>query len=163
MMEIDFKYFYALIYDHEHLRVVFILSERSSENLRERVKELSDKIIAELENLLEDFTGELGKFEKIIPQVILQSINLYYKDLFRLADNLRIEKAIHLTSMEKRLINVLRSNSRNGEDFLLKSILKMTSEKNEDLIIEAIEGLIQKKLIIPSKMSTGIIKTKKFK
>ena len=38
MMEIDFKYFYALIYDYKELRIVFILSERSSENFREKLK-----------------------------------------------------------------------------------------------------------------------------
>ena len=45
MMEIDFKYFYALIYDYEELRIVLILNERSSEALREKLKDLSvDKV-----------------------------------------------------------------------------------------------------------------------
>lgn len=66
--------------------------------------------------------------------------------------------------METRLINVIRSYSKN-EDFLLESIPKMTSEKNEDLIIEAIESLIQKELIIPSGKNLGAVKgkSKKFK
>jgi len=166
MMEIDFKYFYALIYDHKLLRIVFILSERSSENLREKIKELSEKMMMELKELLEDFRGGLGIFEKRIPQIISQLINLHYKGPFKLAHDLKIEKAHHLTSMETRLINVIRSLSKNGEDFLLESIPNMTSEKNEDLIIEAIEGLIQKEFIIPFNVNLGIIKgksSKKFK
>ena len=166
MMEIDFKYFYALIYDHKLLRIVFILSERSSENLREKIKELSEKMMMELKELLEDFRGGLGIFEKQIPQIISQLINLHYKGPFKLAHDLKIEKAHHLTSMETRLINVIRSLSKNGEDFLLESIPNMTSEKNEDLIIEAIEGLIQKEFIIPFNVNLGIIKgksSKKFK
>jgi len=163
MMEIDFKYFYALIYDHKELRIVFILSEKSSENLREKIRELSEKITLELKDLLEVFQGDLTPFKKILPPVINQSIDLYLKAPFKLAHDLKIAKAHHLTTMETRVINVLRSYSKNGENFLLNSILKMTNEKNEDLIIEAIESLIKKKLIIPSDKKSRITKGKMVK
>ncbi len=163
MMEIDFKYFYALIYDHRDLRIVFILIERSSESFREKIKDLSEKITIELKELLENFKGDLEPFEKILTPILYSLIDVYYKGPFKLAQDVKIEKAHTLKSMEKRMINVIRSSSKNGEDFLLKSVLKMTSEKNEDLIIEAIEGLIQKELLIPSSRNLGIIKGKKLK
>lgn len=149
IMEIDFKYFHILIYDKKYLRIVFILKEKSSENLKETIKELAEKIIREFGDLFKEFRGDLRPFEKNLPQFILQSLNLHYKGPFKLAHHLKIKKAHDLTRMEGRILKILKSDSNIKEYFNLNSIFDMTSEKNEDLIIEAIEGLIKKELIVP--------------
>ena len=160
MMELDFKYFYALIYDHKELRIVFILSERSSESLREKIKIASERILEELKELLESFRGDLKSVENFIVPVFYNSIDLYYKGPFKLAHDHKIEKTHHLASMEKRLINVIRSYTKANEPFLLKDIFKMISEKNEDFVIEAIEGLIKKEIFVPTTENIEAIKGK---
>ena len=166
MMEIDFNYFYALIYDYEELRIVIILSEKSSEALREKLKDLSIRMWEELSDSLKDFKGELKPFEEAVPSIIYNSIDLHYKEFFKLSDDktllLKTKKDQDFTIMETRLFNVLTTHSIQNSiekvenDFSLVSIFKMTSEKNEDLVIEAIESLIQRKLIIPSEGNSGL-------
>jgi hypothetical protein len=149
MMEIDFKYFYALVYDHKNLRVVVILNERSSEALRQKIKDLSISLIEVLEDELEEFKGDLSSLEELVSPIIYSSIDFYYKDTFQLSYDYKTQKSRDLTSLELRVLNVLASYIKNKKDFLLVSILEMVSEKNKDLVIEAIERLIQKRLIIP--------------
>ena len=71
---------------------------------------------------------------------------------------LKTKKDREFSSMETRLFNVLTSYSKGGNNFALESIFKMISEVDENLIIEAIESLIKRKLIIP----TGGISGSKF-
>jgi len=159
MMEIDFKYFYALIYDHEDLRIVLILNVRSSDALREKLKELSIIITNELGDSIKGFDGLLEPFEQELPSILSKSIDLHYKEFFNISNDdalfLKTKKERDFTSMETRLFNVLTSYSKGGNNFVLKSIFKMISEKSEDLIIEAIESLIQRKLIIPADGNSG--------
>jgi len=56
---------------------------------------------------------------------------------------------MELNSMETRVINVIRSFAKNKSEFYLTLILELVDEKNKSLVIEAIESLINKKLIIP--------------
>ena len=166
MMEIDFNYFYALIYDYEELRIVIILGEKSSEALREKLKDLAIRIWEVLSDSLKDFKGELKPFEEAVPSIIYNSIDLHYKEFFKLSDDktllLKTKKDQDFTIMETRLFNVLTTHSIQNSikkvenDFSLVSIFKMTSEKNEDLVIEAIESLIKRKLIIPSEGNSGL-------
>jgi hypothetical protein len=143
------------------LRILFILKERSSEILRQKIIALSENMTTELNDLIEDFTGDISVFEKPVPQILSKSISIHYKHPFKLADELKIAKTRQLTKMETRLINVIKSYTSKEKEFLLPFILKMTTEKNEDLIIEAIEGLIQKEILIPSKINLDKIRAKK--
>jgi hypothetical protein len=159
MMEIDFKYFYALIYDHEDLRLVLILNQRSSDALREKLKDLSLTIMEELGDSIKDFDGLLEPFELAVPSILSKSIDLHYKEFFKISNDkalfLKTKKERDMSSLESRLFNVLTSYSKGGNNFALVSIFKMISEKNEDLIIEAIESLIKRKLIIPTEGNSG--------
>jgi len=56
---------------------------------------------------------------------------------------------MELNSMETRVINVIRSFAKNKSEFYLTLILELVDEKNKNLTIDAIESLINKKLIIP--------------
>ena len=60
-----------------------------------------------------------------------------------------MKKEFDLSKMETRVINVIRSSSKKSEAFDLEFILKLVSEENKDLVIEAIESLIKQKIIIP--------------
>jgi len=52
--------------------------------------------------------------------------------------------------METRVLNVVYSMAKNKESFYLEYILEIIHEENKDLVIDAIETLIQKEIIIPS-------------
>ena len=79
---------------------------------------------------------------------------LYYKDSFRLSSEINLitlRKEKVLTKMEIRVLNVFQSMSKRNNNLInLKNIIELVSEENKDLIIEAIESLIMRKLIVPS-------------
>ena len=52
--------------------------------------------------------------------------------------------------METRILNVIYSIAKSKKEFYLDSIFEIVHENNQDLIIDAIETLINKQIIIPS-------------
>ena len=154
IIELDFKYFYCLISDKENIRVVFILKEKSSERLKRQVSHLVMALNLKLSQELEDWDGSLDVFEEMVPPIIDEYFELYYKGSFMLPkkiDLLMLRKDKSLSKMEIRVLNVIQSMSkRNDEIINLNSIVELVSEENKDLIIEAIEVLIERKLIIPT-------------
>ena len=78
---------------------------------------------------------------------------LYYKESFKLPENinfLKLRKEQSLSKMEMRVINVIQSMSKDNIITDLNHIIELVSEENKDLIIEAIEVLIKRGLIVPS-------------
>ncbi|MFX1568497.1 MAG: hypothetical protein ACFFCV_09025 [Promethearchaeota archaeon] len=153
MMELDFKQFYCLIADIEAIRTVFILKERSSERLKSQVSNLILALNLKLSDELENWDGSLDEFEKTVPQIINEYFELYYKDSFRLSDDINlilIKKEKKLSKMEMRVINVIQSMSEENKIPDLNNIVQLVSEENKDLVIEAIESLLNQNLIIPS-------------
>ena len=114
----------------------------------------------ELGDSIKEFDGLLEPFEQALPSILSKSIDLHYKEFFKISNDealfLKTKKEREISSMETRLFNVLTSYSKGGNNFVLESIFKMISEKSEDLIIEAIESLIQRKLIIPTEGNSGL-------
>jgi hypothetical protein len=153
IIELDFKYFYCLITDKEDIRVVFVLKEKSSERLKSQISLLMLALGLKLSQELEDWDGSLEIFEEMVPPIINEYFELYYKGSFRLPrkiDLFALRKDKSLSKMEIRVLNVIESMSkRNDEVINLNSIIELVSEENKDLIIEAIEVLIEKKIIIP--------------
>lgn len=152
MMELDFKQFYCLIADIEDLRVVIILEERSSERLKEQLSHLILALNLKLSEELENWDGSLDKFQILIPEILNEYFELYYKDSFKLASNinlLTLKKDKNLSKMEMRVINVVQSISKDNIISNLNSIVDLVHEENKNLIIEAIESLIRQKIIIP--------------
>jgi hypothetical protein len=102
---------------------------------------------------LEDWDGSLDLFEEMVPPIIGEYFELYYKGSFRLPKKinlLMLRKDKSLSKMEIRVLNVIQSMSNRSDEIVtLNSIIEMVSEENKDLVIEAIEVLIQKKLMIP--------------
>ncbi len=153
IIELDFKYFYCLIADKEDIRVVFILKEKSSEHLKNQISHLMLALNLKLSQDLENWDGSLDKFEEIVPMIIEEYFELYYKGSFTLPrklDLLNLRKEKSLSKMEIRVLNVVESMLKRNEDIInLNSIIELISEENKDLVIQAIEGLIDRKLIIP--------------
>ena len=53
-----------------------------------------------------------------------------------------------LTKLETRLINVISSMTKINKLFMLRSAIAQIEEKNEDLVLEALNTLIIRKIII---------------
>ena len=52
--------------------------------------------------------------------------------------------------MEQRILNVLYSMVKGKSEFYLNIILEVVHEENKDLIIDSIESLLEKKILVPS-------------
>jgi len=154
IIELDFKHFYCLIADKEDVRTVVILKERSSERLKSQVSLLMLSLNLKLSQELDGWDGSLDLFEEIIPPIINEYIELYYKDAFKLSTKInviKLRKDKALSRMETRALNVILSYSEGNNDLInLNNIINLVSEENKDLIIEAIESLILKKMIVPA-------------
>ncbi|MFX0106341.1 MAG: hypothetical protein ACFE75_12750, partial [Candidatus Hodarchaeota archaeon] len=153
IIELDFKQFYCLITDIEDIRVVFILKDKSSERLKSQVSHLALALNLKLSEELEIWDGSLDNLEIIIPRILNEYFELYYKGSFKLADDLNLinlKKLRTLSKMEMRIINVVQSMSKDTNIIVnLNNIVELVSEENKDLIIEAIESLINQNIIIP--------------
>ncbi len=152
MIELDFKQFYCLIADIEEIRTVFILKTRSSERMRKQISSLVLALNLKLSKDLENWDGALDEFEILVPQIINEYFELYYKETFRLSSDINIitmKKEKRLSKMEMRVINVLQSMSKDNLITDINNIVELVHEENKDLIIEAIENLIKQKIIIP--------------
>jgi len=51
--------------------------------------------------------------------------------------------------METRILNVIRSFAKSKSEFYLEYILELVAEENKDLVIEGIESLIKRNVILP--------------
>ena len=153
ILELDFKYFYCLICDRQDLRMIFLLNEKASDRLKKLISDLSLGIMLDLSQLIENWDGAIHEFESQLPPVITKYVELYYKDAFKINDAkyiASIRKESELNSMETRILNVIYSIAKNKQEFHLETIFDVVHEKNQDLIIDAIETLIDKQIIIPS-------------
>ena len=153
ILELDFKYFYCLICDRQDLRMIFILNERASDRLKKLISDLSLGIMFDLSQLIENWDGAIHDFELQMPPIIAKYVELYYKDTFKINNAeyiARLRKKSELSSMEIRILNVIYSIAKSKKEFHLDTIFEVVHEKNQDLIIDAIETLLNKKIIIPS-------------
>ncbi|MFX1374373.1 MAG: hypothetical protein ACFFA0_01040 [Promethearchaeota archaeon] len=152
MIELNFKQFYCLIADIEDIRVVVILKEKSSERLKSQISNLILALNLKLSKELENWDGSLDDFEILVPEILNEYFELYYKDSFKLAPKINLialKKEKKLSKMESRVINVIQSMSSDNIVADLNNIVELVSEENKSLIIEAIESLIEQKIIIP--------------
>ncbi|MFX0178768.1 MAG: hypothetical protein ACFE78_01185 [Candidatus Hodarchaeota archaeon] len=152
ILELDFKYFYCLVFDKEDIRIVFVLKEKASQRLKEQIMHLSLGLTLQLSEHIENWDGSLDQFEDLVPPIINDYIELYYKEPFIINTPIsiaKIRKESELSTMETRILNVIHSIAKNKSEFQLDFIIESVHEHNKDKIIDALESLIQKKVIIP--------------
>jgi len=99
---------------------------------------------------IENWDGSLDVFEKQIPSILNDYFELFYKEAFKLSDDInliKLKKEKSLTKMEIRVLNVVQSMSK--RNIILNDIVELVGEENKDLVIEAIETLIEHEIIVP--------------
>jgi len=151
LIELDFKHFYFLIGDYKEVRIIFILREKASDRFKNQLEHLLLAIDLQFAEELENWNGQVKNFEKILPSIIYDYFELYYKKYFRLNSPkhiAKVKKENELNVMENRVLNTIYSIIKEKEDFYLHDVIEMVEEKNKDFVIEAIESLIEKKIII---------------
>jgi hypothetical protein len=157
IIELDFKHFNFFISDYKELRIVFILKEKASERFKEKTAEFLSKINSHVSHKIEKWDGDLEIFNKILPPLIQDHFQLYYREEYRInptIDPNLISKETALSKMEKRVLNVIFSMTREQKNFYLRDTTETVHEKDQDKIIEALEMLIKKQIVISS--TTGV-------
>ncbi len=152
IIELDFKYFYCLIADKESVRIVFILKERASNRLKEQAGYLLTAMMLKLGDMLNDWDGNIDQFDEPVPEVINEYFELYYKETFTLnsADYIAMnKKEAELTSMETQVLNVVYAIAKGKKPFDFSDVFNVIYGENRNVIIEAIENLITRKIVIP--------------
>jgi len=102
---------------------------------------------------LENFDNDLTDYPAIVLPFLDEYFELYYKDNFitdhHKRDILNLKKRNKLSKIQVQIMNAVFSILNEKRTFRLLEIMEKLSEKNEDLIIDAIETLIEYKLIHP--------------
>ena len=153
IIELDFKHFYCLIADREETRIVLLLKGKSSERLKEQVGYLSFSMCSQLSEDFEFWDGSLERFEIKIAPILEEFLDLHYRGPFKLADPgtvASIRKSGELSTMEIRVLNVIYSIYKGKRSFELNTILELIHEDDKDLVIDAIESLISREMLIPA-------------
>ncbi|MFX0139856.1 MAG: hypothetical protein ACFFDN_39815, partial [Candidatus Hodarchaeota archaeon] len=153
IVELDFKHFYCLILDIEEIRTVLILKNKSSKRLKQQMLNFTLEVYLRNVERLKDWDHNLDFFNKEIPPLINKYFDLFYKDFFKIAiekSNLhRIKKDMNISKREYQLMTNIFQFSQEDGKFKLMTLIEKLNDKNEDLIIDGIEALINHKLIIP--------------
>ena len=153
IIELDLIHFKCLITDEEDVRVAFVLKQKSSERLKNQIREFIMALNLNIYKQLENWDGSLDKFQSLIPSILNGYFELYYKEPFIIRDpdsRAKICKEHELSSMEKHILNVIDSIMKNETSFYLDKLIKLVVEQNENLVIDALESLIRKGLILPT-------------
>ncbi|MFW9820078.1 MAG: hypothetical protein ACFFE5_10765, partial [Candidatus Thorarchaeota archaeon] len=153
IIELDLKHFKCLISDEGNVRVAFVINQKSSERLKHQIRDFIMALNLNLYEELENWDGSLDKFQTVIPSILSDYFELYYKGLFTITDaasRKKICKTHELSSMEKRVLKIIDSILKDETSFYLDKIIELAVEQNENLIIDALESLIKKELILPT-------------
>jgi len=150
--ELDFNFFQSLICDYGELRIVLLLRERSSDGLRKIINLVTKEIFIQNKDLLRAFKGNLNPIRSSIELMLYRHLPLYYKEPFELNKSKHyhsVKVSGGLTNLEIRILNVLESQSKYKNTFLLDEIIGLIDDVNEDEMIITVESLIQQKMIRP--------------
>ncbi|MFX1523255.1 MAG: hypothetical protein ACFFCC_07125 [Promethearchaeota archaeon] len=154
VIELDFKHFYCLISDIEDLRTVLILNNKASKRLKRQLLSFGLSVYAKFSEILKNWDNDQKTFKKEIPLLLNNYFNLQYKEFYKLvienSDVERVRKDYKLTRIEFKILNEIYQISKEDKIFTLMNLLEKLSDKNEDMVIDALQGLIKCNLIIPS-------------
>ncbi|MFX0074212.1 MAG: hypothetical protein ACFE96_02120 [Candidatus Hermodarchaeota archaeon] len=152
IIDLDFKFFQLVVCDYETVRTLVVLREEASDRLKEQLYLLTKSIDTQFNEEFRNFKGSLNHLNKQLYELINQFLFLHYNNSFELTSNRnyldsKIESG-ELTKLEKRLINVITSMTKIKKEFTLRGAIELIHEKNEDLVLEAINTLISQKIIL---------------
>ncbi len=152
--ELDFKHFHCLMSDIEELRTVLILNDKASKRIKKQLLNFGLSVYAKYSEILKDWNHDVNPFKEEIPVFLDNFFSLEYKVFYKIMINKsnleNIKKELKLSRINYRILNEILSLSEEDRIFKLMSLLNKMSNKNEDLVINTIEILIQKKLLIPA-------------
>ena len=151
IIDLDFKFFQLVVCDHETVRVLVILREEASEHLKKQLFALATAIDSQLGEEFRNFSGSLKHLNKQLSEYLNKFLFLHYNDSFEMTSNRDYLNSIiesgDLTKLEIRLINVITSMTKIKKEFTLRGAIDLIHEKNEDLVLEALNTLILRKII----------------
>ncbi|MBY8989009.1 MAG: hypothetical protein KGD61_11195, partial [Candidatus Lokiarchaeota archaeon] len=152
IIDLDFKFFQLLVCDFETVRVLLILKEEASEQLKKQLYILATALHSRFGEDFKNFSGTLGKIDKELQKLLYQLLFLHYNMSFEVTPNKDYLQSIiesgDLTKLETRLINVISAMTKLNKRFTLRSATAQIEEKNEDLVLEALNTLVARKIII---------------
>jgi hypothetical protein len=154
VIELDFKHFYCLISDIEELSTVLILSQKASKRLKRQILNFGLSVYAKYAEELKNWDGDLTPFKKTLPSFINNYFDLHYKEFFKLNINIsdleNVKKEMRLSRNELKVLNEILLISEVEKIFKLITLLDKLSDKSEDMVIDSIESLIKRNLVIPA-------------
>jgi hypothetical protein len=154
IIELDFKHFNFLICDFKSLRCILITKDKCSERLKKQFNLLAVAINSEFSDLLDNYKGPSKEIDIKTELFIKQFLFLHYNQPFKLTEDeiyfVKVMKSGSLTTLEKRIVNVILSVVKTKNEFDLKSIIDLIHEENKDSILDGLRSLLQLKIILPS-------------
>jgi len=155
VIELDLNQFYCLVLDVEELRTVIILKSKSSKRLKEILVHFSFALYLKISDNLKNWDNDINGLEDIIQPLIYEYFDIGYKDPFKIniqeSELLKYKKKLNLSKFEFQIMNVAFTILKEQSHFKLMDILERETDKNEDEIINALESLIELRLISPIK------------
>lgn len=152
VVELDLKQFHCLILDVEELRTAIILKSISSKRLKNIMGHFCFSLYIKISEILKNWDNNLGHFNDKIPPVINEHFEVFYKEPFvinTLDDQEKVRKKYNLSKLEYQILKISIFLFNEKDHFKLMDILEKKSETREELIINAIEVLIENKIITP--------------
>ena len=153
IIELDFKYFNFFISDYKDLRIVFILKEKASERFKNKTAEFLSSMDLQVSDKFKGWDGNLELFDKNIPPLLEKYYYINYREKFKLNPVInipQITKEGEFNKIVRNLLNVIVFMTRDQEEFNLEDVIRRVHRKNQDKVIEALEVLLERQLIISS-------------
>jgi hypothetical protein len=135
------------------LRIVFILKDKASENFKNKTSEFLMSLHQQVPNKSKEWDGNLEPFNKVIPSLIEKHFLLYYREKFKINPGLNIPLIIkegEFTKIGRRVLSVIVSMTKIQEEFYLEEAVNTVYGENKNRVIEALEVLIEKQIVISS-------------
>ena len=155
VVELDLKQFHCLVLDVEELRTVLILKSKSSKRIKEILLHFSFALYVKVSDKLKNWNNDINSLDDMIKPLIYEYFDIYYKDPFMVniqeSELPKFKKKLNLSKFEFQIMNTIFLILKEKSYFKLMDILEMETDKNEDEIINALESLIESKLIKPIK------------
>ena len=152
IIDLDFSFFQLLVCDFETVRVLLILRDEASERLKKQLYLLTTVLHSQFGEEFKNFKGRLQHLTNKFQDFLNQFLFLHFNREFDITPNKTYYNSIfeseELTNLERRLINVILSMTKINKTFTLKAVIDLIEEKNTDLVLEALNSLIVRKIII---------------